>query len=162
MVRTFCFESGDVPKWLKGPHSKCGRPGNRCEGSNPSISAFLSGCDRRKFYLYFMYKKHFHLLTIVCFICIISTVMKTQPNIGDWSNGMIGVSKTFGGSSILSSPAINKCRRFLYFRGFRHFLFLSFIAGNQTGNQKSNHPNCNIIIQVITFQSFNALPLSAL
>ena len=30
---------GDVPKRLKGPHSKCGRPGNRCEGSNPSISA---------------------------------------------------------------------------------------------------------------------------
>ena len=26
--------------------------------------------------------------------------------IGDWSNGMIGVSKTFGGSSILSSPAL--------------------------------------------------------
>ena len=25
-------------------------------------------------------------------------------NKGDWSNGMIGVSKTFGGSSILSSP----------------------------------------------------------
>ena len=25
-------------------------------------------------------------------------------DIGDWSNGMIGVSKTFGGSSILSSP----------------------------------------------------------
>ena len=25
-------------------------------------------------------------------------------SIGDWSNGMIGVSKTFGGSSILSSP----------------------------------------------------------
>ena len=25
---------------------------------------------------------------------------------GDWSNGMIGVSKTFGGSSILSSPVI--------------------------------------------------------
>ena len=105
-----------------------------------------------------MYKKHFHLLTIVCFICIISTVMKTQPNIGDWSNGMIGVSKTFGGSSILSSPAINKCRRFLYFRGFRHFLFLSFLVGNQ----KSNRPNCNIIVQVITFQSFNALHLSAL
>ena len=28
--------------------------------------------------------------------------------IGDWSNGMIGVSKTFGGSSILSSPAHEK------------------------------------------------------
>ena len=27
---------------------------------------------------------------------------------GDWSNGMIGVSKTFGGSSILSSPARGK------------------------------------------------------
>ena len=25
-------------------------------------------------------------------------------NIGDWSNGMIGVSKTFGGGSIPSSP----------------------------------------------------------
>ena len=25
---------------------------------------------------------------------------------GDWSNGMIGVSKTFGGSSILSSPVL--------------------------------------------------------
>ena len=29
-------------------------------------------------------------------------------NVGDWSNGMIGVSKTFGGSSILSSPALLK------------------------------------------------------
>ena len=27
-------------------------------------------------------------------------------HIGDWSNGMIGVSKTFGGSSILSSPVL--------------------------------------------------------
>ena len=26
--------------------------------------------------------------------------------VGDWSNGMIGVSKTFGGSSILSTPVI--------------------------------------------------------
>ncbi len=30
---------------------------------------------------------------------------KTGHDTGDWSNGMIGVSKTFGGSSILSSPA---------------------------------------------------------
>ena len=37
-------------------------------------------------------------------------VLKVYPsnNVGDWSNGMIGVSKTFGGSSILSSPAYNK------------------------------------------------------
>ena len=31
-------------------------------------------------------------------------VLKVHFNTGDWSNGMIGVSKTFGGSSILSSP----------------------------------------------------------
>ena len=29
-------------------------------------------------------------------------------SVGDWSNGMIGVSKTFGGSSILSSPALKR------------------------------------------------------
>ena len=59
----------------------------------------------------FCIKKHSHLLTIVCFICIIATVMKTQLDIGDWSNGMIGVSKTFGGSSILSSPAIKNAEK---------------------------------------------------
>ena len=44
---------------------------------------------------------------------------------GDWSNGMIGVSKTFGGSSILSSPAdwvsgLNSHSPLFYavFRGF--------------------------------------------
>ena len=35
---------------------------------------------------------------------------KCSGNTGDWSNGMIGVSKTFGGSSILSSPAVKACR----------------------------------------------------
>ena len=35
-------------------------------------------------------------------------------SVGDWSNGMIGVSKTFGGSSILSSPADEA----LIFQGF--------------------------------------------
>ena len=34
-------EYGDVLKWFKRPHSKCDRPGNRCEGSNPSISAIV-------------------------------------------------------------------------------------------------------------------------
>ena len=29
-----------------------------------------------------------------------------ELNIGDWSNGMIGVSKTFGGGSIPSSPGV--------------------------------------------------------
>ena len=37
-----------------------------------------------------------------------ATGVKFFLYIGDWSNGMIGVSKTFGGSSILSSPADNK------------------------------------------------------
>ena len=38
---------------------------------------------------------------VVLKVCIIYFV-------GDWSNGMIGVSKTFGGSSILSSPVFFK------------------------------------------------------
>ena len=41
---------------------------------------------------------------------ILNKCSREQRNIGDWSNGMIGVSKTFGGSSILSSPAINHKR----------------------------------------------------
>ena len=36
---------------------------------------------------------------------------------GDWSNGMIGVSKTFGGSSILSSP-VQKAAKLLQPGGF--------------------------------------------
>ena len=41
-------------------------------------------------------------------------------NIGDWSSGMIGVSKTFGGSSILSSPAPERVSNalFISFSGF--------------------------------------------
>ena len=39
---------------------------------------------------------------------------------GDWSNGMIGVSKTFGGSSILSSPA----KRSLDFPNFSFILLI--------------------------------------
>ena len=114
---------GDVPKWLKGPHSKCGRSGNRREGSNPSISAFLPIYDRKNFIYILLYKKHSHLLTIVYFICIIATVMKTQFNIGDWSNGMIGVSKTFGGSSILSSPVLQKVGK-LSNQSFPAFCFI--------------------------------------
>ena len=38
-------------------------------------------------------------------MCVALRVHILKLNIGDWSNGMIGVSKTFGGSSILSSPA---------------------------------------------------------
>lgn len=45
-------------------------------------------------------------------------------NIGDWSSGMIGVSKTFGGSSILSSPVDRRVRNLEFPRllAFFHFL----------------------------------------
>ena len=42
--------------------------------------------------------------------------------IGDWSNGMIGVSKTFGGSSILSSPVLRRSKA-LDLLGFERFRF---------------------------------------
>ena len=42
-------------------------------------------------------------------------VFKVYPyKVGDWSNGMIGVSKTFGGSSILSSPVKQRTRITIY------------------------------------------------
>ena len=43
--------------------------------------------------------------------------------VGDWSNGMIGVSKTFGGSSILSSPAMIESWKVLLNQDFSVFLF---------------------------------------
>lgn len=56
---------GDVPKWLKGPHSKCGRSGNRRVGSNPTISAIIVKNTCRKIgvfwcpYMYFYHALHF-------------------------------------------------------------------------------------------------------
>ena len=44
-------------------------------------------------------------------------------SVGDWSNGMIGVSKTFGGSSILSSP-VSESSQSLENGGLRALLFL--------------------------------------
>ena len=41
---------------------------------------------------------------------------KTGHDTGDWSNGMIGVSKTFGGSSILSSPALGSAGSLDFFK----------------------------------------------
>ena len=52
-------------------------------------------------------------------MCVVLRVHTLKLNIGDWSNGMIGVSKTFGGSSILSSPVLGKSEDFvssLFFR----------------------------------------------
>ena len=44
-------------------------------------------------------------------------------NVGDWSNGMTEVSKTFSGSSILSSPGIIKPEKALKINVFS-WLFL--------------------------------------
>ena len=47
-------------------------------------------------------------------------------SVGDWSNGMIGVSKTFGGSSILSSPVSEMLAKPLKMEGCELFLFCQF------------------------------------
>ena len=50
---------GDVPKRFKGPHSKCGSPGNRGVGSNPTISAtrkHLRSRSRRCFCVFWFFK----------------------------------------------------------------------------------------------------------
>ena len=65
---------------------------------------------------------------VVLKVCIIYFV-------GDWSNGMIGVSKTFGGSSILSSPALRNARKPCIYRVSGVFVFSVKIKSNH----KSNH-----------------------
>ena len=47
---------------------------------------------------------------------------------GDWSNGMIGVSKTFGGSSILSSPALAQSAEHSELTYFIIRKFVCFVA----------------------------------
>ena len=56
-------------------------------------------------------------------MCVVLRVHTLKLNIGDWSNGMIGVSKTFGGSSILSSPAIISVESSCISRVFGIFYF---------------------------------------
>ena len=61
-----------------------------------------------------------------------------ELNIGDWSNGMIGVSKTFGGGSIPSSPGVESTRNAL----FAVFLVLLFCVKKeryQKGYQTRYH-----------------------
>ena len=46
------------------------------------------------------------MILFIEYVTIIKGVFNTLfINVGDWSSGMIGVSKTFGGGSIPSSPA---------------------------------------------------------
>ena len=53
-------------------------------------------------------------------------VFEKNHDSGDWSNGMIGVSKTFGGSSILSSPARQKVLKNLVNQGIQGFFLCPF------------------------------------
>ncbi len=46
-----------------------------------------------------------------------------KQSIGDWSSGMIGVSKTFGGSSILSSPVDRRVRNLEFSKASGFFIF---------------------------------------
>ena len=55
---------------------------------------------------------------------------KRAASTGDWSNGMIGVSKTFGGSSILSSPADKKP-----WKRQKYVAFKAFVYCQNTENQ---------------------------
>ena len=46
-VRKLCYNFlvfGELPKRFKGAHSKCVRPGDRCVGSNPMLSAKKKSC----------------------------------------------------------------------------------------------------------------------
>ena len=66
---------------------------------------------------------------VVLKVCIIYFV-------GDWSNGMIGVSKTFGGSSILSSPALKDARKPCIYWVSGVFVLSRMIKSNHRSNQK--------------------------
>ena len=65
---------------------------------------------------------------VVLKVCIIYFV-------GDWSNGMIGVSKTFGGSSILSSPALKNARKLCIYWLLGVFILSRMIKCNHRSNQ---------------------------
>ena len=72
-------------------------------------------------------------------------------HIGDWSNGMIGVSKTFGGSSILSSPVLLIAGS-LDFTGFPAF-FISWDF------KPSQLPSQTGIVPVIRLKRYDLLDL---
>ena len=56
---------------------------------------------------------------------------------GDWSNGMIGVSKTFGGSSILSSPVWKKSENLFQKQIFRLFCLYEIKGAVKVWRKKS-------------------------
>ena len=73
-------------------------------------------------YLLFFQKSHWQLQK---YLLIYRTCH--GHNTGDWSNGMTEVSKTFSGSSILSSPVMKTERSQKTFRFFCIFLTLFFV-----------------------------------
>ena len=78
------------------------------------------------------YKKKEKILTNDVSLSILyEWLAKVGHGTGDWSNGMIGVSKTFGGSSILSSPALKE-PELLENKRFWLFCFIRKIKGYQS------------------------------
>ena len=65
-----------------------------------------------------------------------------ELNIGDWSNGMIGVSKTFGGGSIPSSPGVESTRNAL----FAVFLVLFVLCEKRKVSKRVSNKISYIII----------------
>ena len=68
----------------------------------------------------------------------------------DWSNGMIGVSKTFGGSSILSSPALKNARKPCIYWVSGVFVLSRMIKSNHRSNQKILYESI-ILIHIVSF-----------
>ena len=117
---------GDVPKWLKGPHSKCGRSGNRCEGSNPSISAFCYYAQHLLRQVH-CFQKNFckilhYILTSVPFVCIIATETKHRGLVKWYDRGLQNLWWEFD-SLIPCSSTSRKASN----QSFPAFCFIQFI-----------------------------------
>ena len=69
-------------------------------------------------------------MTNIVAVGIIIKWLKIATYIGDWSSGMIGVSKTFGGGSIPSSPVGLKIRKALINKALRIFYCFKIMFTN--------------------------------
>lgn len=72
---------GDVPKWLKGPHSKCGRSGNRRESSNLSISVKTIGITFRWFFIIFANADYYEISPILIFFIYFDILIKSLRSV---------------------------------------------------------------------------------
>ena len=106
VLEIWCPVSGDVPKWLKGPHSKCGRSGNRRESSNLSISvtnATEEGCE-----VYFENNILRSLFTLHCISIMVRWTNFDHHKRGNVKN-IFSNSKLYPtpNTSVLEKPPVN-------------------------------------------------------